>query len=151
MTLPKEFVAEKFSKPYEEPRFRIVNKETGEVVDDAQGYGYKTIAKAYRAISYKLNKKERAQTAIQISNFKKENETVLNELKKEIRNCCESVEDIMFYAMKDHEKVSEKKALEEAFSSFWKAFEQKGGTIPEDKSFRFRIEQNFLKKKDKNE
>ena len=31
----------------------IVDKETGEVLDDAQGYGYKSPQKAYAAYSYK--------------------------------------------------------------------------------------------------
>ena len=36
-----------------ETRFRIVSAETGEVLDDAQGYGYKTAQKAYAAYAYK--------------------------------------------------------------------------------------------------
>ena len=42
----------KNSKPYEK-RYIVINKDTGEVLDDAQGYGYKTIQKAYAAYSYK--------------------------------------------------------------------------------------------------
>lgn len=34
-------------------RFMIINKKTGEVLDDAQGYGYKTAQKAHAAWSYK--------------------------------------------------------------------------------------------------
>ena len=30
---------------YDETRFRIVSAETGEILDDAQGYGYKTAQK----------------------------------------------------------------------------------------------------------
>lgn len=37
---------------YEE-RFCIVSTETGEILDDAQGYGYKTAQKAYAAWAYK--------------------------------------------------------------------------------------------------
>lgn len=36
-----------------ETRFYIVDTNTGEVLDDAQGYGYKTAKKAYAAYSYK--------------------------------------------------------------------------------------------------
>ena len=35
----------KLSKQYEK-RFVVVDKETGEILDDAQGYGYKTIKNA---------------------------------------------------------------------------------------------------------
>lgn len=34
-------------------RFVIVNTETGEILDDAQGYGYRTAQKAYAAYRYK--------------------------------------------------------------------------------------------------
>ena len=34
-------------------RFRIISTETGEILDDAQGYGYKTAQKAYSAYTYK--------------------------------------------------------------------------------------------------
>lgn len=40
------------SKGYDK-RYVIVSKETGEVLDDAQGYGYKTPQKAYAAWAYK--------------------------------------------------------------------------------------------------
>ena len=36
-------------------RFIIINIHTGEILDDAQGYGYKTIEKAYAAFYYKKN------------------------------------------------------------------------------------------------
>lgn len=36
-----------------EKRFCIVSTETGEILDDAQGYGYKTAQKAYAAYGYK--------------------------------------------------------------------------------------------------
>lgn len=42
----------KLSKGYDR-RYIIVDKETGEVLDDAQGYGYKSPQKAYAAYSYK--------------------------------------------------------------------------------------------------
>lgn len=37
-------------------RFMIVNAETGEVLDDAQGWGYKSAENAYRAFYYKQNR-----------------------------------------------------------------------------------------------
>ena len=36
-----------------ENRFIMIDTETGEIADDAQGYGYKTIQKAYAGFSYK--------------------------------------------------------------------------------------------------
>lgn len=42
-----------------ETRFCIVSTETGEVLDDAQGYGYKTAQKAYLAYAYKNRDKSK--------------------------------------------------------------------------------------------
>lgn len=39
--------------PHTTGRWMIVNKETGEILDDAQGYGYRTAQKAHAAWSYK--------------------------------------------------------------------------------------------------
>jgi hypothetical protein len=38
-----------------------MDKETGEVLDDAQGYGYKTAPKAYAAYAYKTRDKSKDQ------------------------------------------------------------------------------------------
>lgn len=46
------------SKGYEK-RFIIVDKDTGEILDDAQGYGYKTAQKAYAAYNYKTRDKSK--------------------------------------------------------------------------------------------
>ena len=40
-----------------EMRYCIVSTETGEVLDDAQGYGYRTAQKAYSAYAYKTRDK----------------------------------------------------------------------------------------------
>ena len=42
-----------------ESRYRIVDTETGEVLDDAQGYGYRTAQKAYAAYAYKHRDKSK--------------------------------------------------------------------------------------------
>ena len=42
-----------------ETRFRIVSTETGEILDDAQGYGYRTAQKAYSAYAYKTRDKSK--------------------------------------------------------------------------------------------
>ena len=44
--------------PYER-RFQIVDAETGEVLDDAQGYGYKSPQKAHAAWGYKNRDKSK--------------------------------------------------------------------------------------------
>lgn len=41
-------------------RFVIVDEQTGNVLDDAQGYGYTSAAKAHKAWAYKTNRKTRA-------------------------------------------------------------------------------------------
>lgn len=59
-----------------ELRYRIVSTETGEVLDDAQGYGYKTAQKAYAAYAYKMRDrkkdKERGAKKRQIEKWMKE-------------------------------------------------------------------------------
>lgn len=42
-----------------ETRFCIVSTETGEILDDAQGYGYKTAQKAYAGFAYKNRDKSK--------------------------------------------------------------------------------------------
>ena len=44
---------------YRQERFIIVDLDTGEIVDDAQGYGYKTVQGAYAAWSYKNRDKSK--------------------------------------------------------------------------------------------
>ncbi len=45
-------------------RYCIVSTETGEVLDDAQGYGYKTAQKAYAAYAYKTRDKSKDKEKI---------------------------------------------------------------------------------------
>ena len=40
-------------------RYVIIDKDTGEVLDDAQGYGYKSVQKAYAAYAYKTRDKSK--------------------------------------------------------------------------------------------
>ena len=47
-----------------ETRYRIVSTETGEILDDAQGYGYKTAQKAYAAYGYKTRDKSKDKEKI---------------------------------------------------------------------------------------
>ncbi len=47
-----------------ETRFCIVSSDTGEILDDAQGYGYKTAQKAYAAYGYKTRDKSKDREKI---------------------------------------------------------------------------------------
>ena len=43
-----------------------MDEDTGEIVDDAQGWGYKTARNAYRAHAYKKRPKSRRRKAVSI-------------------------------------------------------------------------------------
>lgn len=79
----KNYKVERYSttKDYEK-RYRIVSTETGEILDDAQGYGYKTAKKAYAAYSYKHRDRskdmERAAKEKKIEKWMKENKSFIN-------------------------------------------------------------------------
>lgn len=42
-----------YDSTYSETRWRLVDETTGEIVDDAQGYGYKSAQGAHRAHGFK--------------------------------------------------------------------------------------------------
>ena len=46
------------SKQYEK-RYIVIDEDTGEILDDAQGYGYKSVQKAYAAYNYKNRDKSK--------------------------------------------------------------------------------------------
>lgn len=50
--------SKELSAPYQK-RYVVINKDTGEILDDAQGYGYKTPQKAYAAYNYKNTSKKK--------------------------------------------------------------------------------------------
>ena len=58
-------------------RYAIKDMESGEIVDDAQGYGYKSVQKAYAGWAYKSRDKsrdaEKAEKEKVISKWMKEN------------------------------------------------------------------------------
>ena len=59
------------SEGYKNP-YIIVDTETGEVLDDAQGYGYKTVKKAYAAYFWKNRTPEQKKQYEQLTkNIKK--------------------------------------------------------------------------------
>lgn len=50
--------AENLSSNYDK-RYVVIDKDTGEVLDDAQGYGYRSVQKAYSAYGYKTRDKSK--------------------------------------------------------------------------------------------
>ena len=100
-------------------RYAIKDMESGEIVDDAQGYGYKSAQKAYAGWAYKNRDKsrdtERAEKEIIISKWVKENRTfirLLDTLAFEIVKGSHAPED------KD-DVNSVRKLLEEHSVLFW--------------------------------
>ena len=69
------------SNPYEK-RYCIVDVNTGEVLDDAQGYGYRTQQKAYAAYAYKTRDrskdKERQAKRQHIKSWMKKHKEFMN-------------------------------------------------------------------------
>ena len=65
-----------------EMRYCIVSTDTGEVLDDAQGYGYKTAQKAYSAYAYKTRDKSKDKERItkqkHIKRWMKENKSFIH-------------------------------------------------------------------------
>ena len=65
-------------------RYVIKNIKTGKILDDAQGYGYKTAQKAYAAYAYKTRDKsldkEKALKREKIKRWMKEHKDFVNDL-----------------------------------------------------------------------
>ena len=79
--------------PFDDGRFAI--QKDGVIIDDAQGWGYKTRQAAHKAMYYKLNK----------GSIDNENRTVVSFMKKN-KSFAKDVESAMFYAVKDKEKFT---------------------------------------------
>ena len=90
----------KLSKRYE-PRYVIVDEETGEILDDANGYGYKTGQAAHKGWAYKSKPREEKDKInkqhLIIINWIKENKKIVSRL-----------EDLYFYTFKDGVEVTNK-------------------------------------------
>lgn len=96
--------SEELSDVYE-PRYVVVDTETGEIVDNAQGYGYRTREKAFKAWGYKQNlKKNQArdkQLKSEVKCFIKKHKGIFNQL-----------DDMLFEAAKCGEDVKNKEIAE---------------------------------------
>ena len=77
-----------------EIRYRIVSVDTGEVLDDAQGYGYKTAQKAYAGYSYKNRDKSKDKA-------KQEKVNKIKKWMKENKSFIDNLEVIAFDIIKD--------------------------------------------------
>lgn len=98
--IPKNIVVQKINKKYE-TRYIILDADTGEIFDDAQGYGYTSKQKAYAAYNYK----KRDKKTIDAEYDKKEYIQRWCKRNKELIN---DIEIIEFYAFKDREDLTEK-------------------------------------------
>lgn len=88
------------SKRYE-PRYVIVDEETGEILDDANDYGYKTVQAAHKGWTYKSKPKEEKDKQ------NKQHLIVMNWI-KENKKVVSGLEDLYFYAFKDGVEVTNK-------------------------------------------
>ena len=79
--------------PFNNGRFAI--QKDGVIIDNAQGWGYKTQQAAHKAKYYKLNK----------GSIDSENKTVTSFMKKN-KSFSKDVESAMFYAVKDNEEFT---------------------------------------------
>lgn len=84
-----------FDYKVKESRYRIVDTETGEILDDAQGYGYKTAQNAHKAWYYKNNRKS-------IEKDKK----IFREFLKNNKKFDREVQNLFFYSIKDGDDVT---------------------------------------------
>ena len=96
----KPMYSQTLSKQYD-PRYVVVDTETGEILDDAQGYGYKTAQNAMRAWAYKnrtpAQKKKQENAKEAVRKFCKEHKSFVRGLEADA-----------FYMLKDHEKLDTK-------------------------------------------
>jgi hypothetical protein len=95
----KVVVSASLSSNYDK-RYVVVDEATGEVLDDAQGYGYKSAQNAHRGYSYKSMppKKKRQRDAVkrQVEHWCGEHEEFMAH-----------VDRAMLYALKDGDNVTE--------------------------------------------
>ena len=91
----KVIKSEKLSTAWE-PRYVIIDEATNEVLDDAQGYGYKSSQSAYKAWEYKTNKKTRKRV-----NKRKYQGRAFSRWWEKHAEFRDRVEEIMFYAAED--------------------------------------------------
>lgn len=95
----KVIKSEKLSKQFDE-RFICIDESTGEILDDAQGWGYKSMQKAYAAYNYKHPTQEKMDRDNRIMD--KIEEYIKNN-PEEYERMNEEILGIQFYGWKDGE------------------------------------------------
>ncbi len=94
----KVVVSASLSSGYDK-RYIVVDEATGEVLDDAQGYGYKTVQNAHRAHAYKsvspTEKRQRDSAKRRVQRWCGQHPEVVQHL-----------DQAAFYAMKGGENVT---------------------------------------------
>jgi len=96
-------------------RYIIVDKDTGEIIDDAQGYGYKSKQGAYAAYSYK--------------NRDRSKDDVKAQKKKAVKEWCRQNKDFVSRLEDDAFQIAKGSyGPEDKFNAKWvtKAFEEAG-------------------------
>ena len=81
-------------------RYIIVDEDTGEILDDAQGYGFRTKQGAYKAYYYNQNKEKLIEESLIIVDWWNEHKSLYNKI-------CED----FFYYWKDQSHEMDPKPL----------------------------------------
>lgn len=104
---------------HKEYRYIILDADTGEIFDDAQGYGYKEYKSALRAFNYKRQSKDKIDA-------KYNKESAIVKWKGKNKPLVRIIEDFLFYAWKEKETIT--------YSQFEKIYLEECGEFTE-KSF----------------
>ena len=81
----------------EEERYIVVNPETGEVLDDAQGYGYKSRQKAHAGYAYKTSDRSKKDE-------KKAKKSIVQKWCHENKQFVRDLSNEAYYMLEDGEK-----------------------------------------------
>ena len=96
----KVIKSKQLSKGYDN-RYVIVDKETNQVLDDANGYGYKSKENAHRCWAYKSRSKEDK------NKINKKYEAVIKWIDKN-KKIIDELDNMAFYACKDSDDLTTK-------------------------------------------
>ena len=105
-----KYKVDKYQVSKYEYRYRIIDPKAHRVIDDAQGYGYKTSQKAMKALYYRLNRGA-------IESKKKEYAKILDEIRPKLKEFDWILEDISYLKDGDYKHDN--------FVDFWIAVLEK--------------------------
>jgi hypothetical protein len=111
----------------EEIDYIIVKSDTDEIIDDAQGYGYKSVKKAYAAFWYKNRSPEEKNKEKMIQNWIRSHEKFCDDMSDEIFYNCKDVPDFKVDAKFVEMRLKESNLQMEGFTpneflKVWKRF-----------------------------